>query len=243
MSFLDQFSVLLLDMNGTFVFGHDRFGPDEDYFATYVRAGGRNLDRDRVSRIVNVTIEALWRAYLAPEHVDDFPSVAETLQRYGGGIKHADLSILETVVAIHELGSVPSGHDQFLRDMARTHGLGIVSNLWSRPEPWIASFRESGLLAIFNALVFSSQGRSIKPSSVLFDQALAAFPPESSVLFVGDSLERDIIPAKKLGLSTAWIAPRGSAAQAADVVVESLPALKEVTAQQDDSSGLASPDR
>ena len=50
MRFLDQFSVLLLDMNGTFMFGHDRFGPDEDYFATYASLGGRNLDRDSWAR-------------------------------------------------------------------------------------------------------------------------------------------------------------------------------------------------
>ncbi|MCP4092749.1 MAG: HAD family hydrolase, partial [Planctomycetes bacterium] len=103
MSFLDQFSVLLLDMNGTFMFGHDRFGPDEDYFATYVRLGGRDLDRAGVTRIVNVTMEELWRAYQAPEQIDDFPSVGETLHRYGSGIQHADLSILETVIAVHEL--------------------------------------------------------------------------------------------------------------------------------------------
>ncbi len=231
MSFLDQFSVLLLDMNGTFMFGHDRFGPDEDYFATYVRLGGRDLDRAGVTRIVNVTMEELWRAYQAPEQIDDFPSVGEALHRYGSGIQHADLSILETVIAVHELGSVPPEHDQFLRDMARTHSLGIVSNLWSLPDLWVSSFQKSGLLAILKSLVFSSQGRSIKPSSLLFDKALAAFFPGSSTLFVGDSLKRDIIPAKKLGLSTAWIAPRGSAAQAADVIVESLPELKQVAAQ------------
>jgi putative hydrolase of the HAD superfamily len=52
------------------------------------------------------------------------------------------------------------------------------------------------------------------------------------VLFIGDSLERDIVPAKALGLSTAWIAPFGSAALAADVVVESLPELVHLAAPQ-----------
>lgn len=119
MRFLDQFSVLLLDMNGTFMFGHDRFGPDQDYFATYQRVGGRSLDRESVLRIV-------------------------------------------------------------------------------------------------------------KPSRLLFERALAGVPPNSTVLFVGDSLERDIIPAKTLGLSTAWIAPLGSADPAADVVVGSLSELAEI---------------
>ena len=49
--------------------------------------------------------------------------------------------------------------------------------------------------------------------------------PVAGVLFVGDSLERDIVPAKALGLATAWIAPAGSMHPAADVVVETLPDL------------------
>ena len=32
---LDRFDVLLRDMNGTFVFGEDRLGPDEDFHSTY----------------------------------------------------------------------------------------------------------------------------------------------------------------------------------------------------------------
>ena len=40
MAFLDRFAALLLDMNGTCMFGHDRFGPDQDYVATYRSHGG-----------------------------------------------------------------------------------------------------------------------------------------------------------------------------------------------------------
>jgi putative hydrolase of the HAD superfamily len=229
--FLDQFSVLLLDMNGTFVFGHDRLGPNEDYFSTYRCVGGRNLARDSVLRIVNTAVDSLWCAYRDPACVDDFPSVAEVLAQCSRGVEHDEISILEDVIAIHEFGSVPPEHDKFLRDVAQTHGLAIVSNLWSRPDRWLSTFRDSALLNIFKAVVFSSQGRSIKPSRLLFNKALAAFPAESSVLFIGDSLERDIMPAKALGLSTAWIAPLGSVAHAAaDVVVGSLPELFEVAA-------------
>ena len=237
MRFLDQFSVLLLDMNGTFMFGHDRFGPDEDYFATYASLGGRNLDRDSVGEMVNAAVDTMWRAYLDPERVDDFPSVEETLHRCGRPIPCEDASKLEAVIALHELGSVPPAHDLFLRDMAKTHHLGIVSNLWSKPDLWVSALEESGLLVLFKTLVFSSQSRSIKPSRQLFAKALADIPAGSSVLFIGDSLERDIIPAKELGLSTAWIAPRGSTAQAADVIVESLPDLQKVTVQHGDRNG------
>jgi hypothetical protein len=49
MRLLERFSVVLLDMNGTFMLGHDRFGPEQDYFATYQELGGRDLDREQVT--------------------------------------------------------------------------------------------------------------------------------------------------------------------------------------------------
>ena len=69
------------------------------------------------------------------------------------------------------------------------------------------------------------EGRTIKSSPTLFRRALADLSPDATVLFAGDSLDRDIIPAKALGMDTAWIAPPGSAHPAADIVIESLPDL------------------
>jgi FMN phosphatase YigB (HAD superfamily) len=229
MRFLDQFSVLLLDMNGTFMFGHDRFGSDEDYYATYKRLGGRRLDHDHLVRIVNATFARLSLAYGAPACFDNFPSLSEVLLECSG-VEKSDLPTLEDVFATHELGYVPPSAEKFLRETALSHDLGIVSNIWSPPARWRAAFRESGLHTVFKTVVFSSEGRSIKPSRLIFERALAMFPTDAVVLFVGDSLERDIIPAKELGLFTAWIAPAGSAAPWADVVVDNLPALAEVAA-------------
>jgi len=50
MRFIDEFSAVLLDMNGTFMFGHDRLGPEEDYWETYRALGGSRLGRDQVVR-------------------------------------------------------------------------------------------------------------------------------------------------------------------------------------------------
>jgi len=227
MLFLDRFTVLLLDMNGTFMFDHDRFGPDEDYYATYLSVGGRALDRERLLQIVRTSCEAILRDYYLPERFDDFPSVAEAFTEYGGAPVD-EVPVLERLFAAHEMGRVPPAHAAFLRQVARSHHLGIVSNICARPGPWLAAFSESGLLPLFRTIVFSSEGRSIKPSRVLFDRALATVDSGSAVLFAGDSLDRDIIPAKALGLATAWIAPRGSTHPAADVVVESLPDLAAV---------------
>ena len=227
MRFIDEFSVILLDMNGTFMFGHDRFGPEEDYFATYQALGGQGLNRVTLHEIVRTTGNALLREYERPERFEDFPTLEESFREFGGA-PHEELEILERLFAAHEIGSVPETHASFLRQLATSHHLGIVSNICAKPEPWLEQLGNAGLLPLFKTIVFSSEGRSIKPSRKLFERALAGLPAFSRVLFVGDSLERDIVPAKALNLSTAWIAPSGSKDPAADVVVQNLTELAEL---------------
>lgn len=222
MPFLDNFSVLLLDMNGTFMFGHDRFGPSEDYFATYRSVGGGRLDREALLTVMQASCDALLSVYDTPARFDDFPTLAEAFRTYGGASEE-ELPTLERLFAAHEIGEVPAAHRDFLKRAAATHALGVVSNICSHPDLWLNNNPTTfEAFTVFKALVFSSEGRSIKPSAVLFRRAMASFPSDARILFIGDSLERDIIPAKGLGMSTVWIAPRGSAHPAADRVVASL---------------------
>jgi putative hydrolase of the HAD superfamily len=223
--FLDQFDVVLLDMNGTFMFGHDRLGPEEDFHGTYQAAGGRKLDRQALTTIMRSTCAALQSAYDDPAHFDDFPTLREAFPQHSG-TPGDEIEVLEQVFARHELGSCPPDHVEFLHRLAGTHRLGVVSNICAPPSAVEVRLREAGLDGVFSHTVFSSAGRNIKPSAAIFRRALAAFPADSRVLFVGDSLERDIRPARNLGLGTAWIAPPGSRASEADAVVASLPDLE-----------------
>ena len=228
MRWLDQFSVILLDMNGTFMFGHDRLGPDEDFFETYRALGGGGLSREQLAHIMSTTCDALLRDYERPECFDDFPTLAEAFLRYGRASEQ-EVPTLERVFAAHEIGQVPPEHGAFLRRAAKSHQLGVVSNICGSPGPWLELLRANDLFSLFEALVFSSEGRSIKPSFALFERARQLFPRDAAFLFVGDSLARDIIPAKELGWSTAWIAPAMSAHPAADQVVVTLPDLERLT--------------
>ena len=221
--FLEQFPVLLLDMNGTFMFGHDRFGPTEDYYATYRALGGRQLRREELLAIWNPSLEELLRVYDTPERIDDFPALAEVFTTHGAAAD--DIAVLEQVFAAHEIGEVPPAHAETLRQLAQTHSLGVVSNLCSHPKSWLSTCASAKVFELFQTLVFSSEERSIKPSPAIFRRALAHFPGARPILFVGDSLERDIVPAKALGMATAWIAPDGCSHPAADVVVRSLTEL------------------
>ena len=225
MAFLDPFDVILLDLNGTFMFGHDRFGPEQDYDATYRAHGGVPLDRATVTTTMERCLNELLRVYEDPAHVDDFPTLAEAFTVFADA-DAADLPALCATFAAHEMGRVPPAHVALLQQLSTSHRLGVVSNICGDPAVWRAHFAAVGLASVFTATVFSSEGRSVKPSSRIFQQAFAAFPDAQRLLFVGDSWDRDMVPAKRLGCATAWISDTGTGG--ADCVIPSLLALPTV---------------
>ena len=77
---LSRFTVVLLDMNGTFMFGGDRFGPDQDFAATYHALGGRRLPTRVVHDAVLACFETLGVIYEDSARCDSFPAVLDTLR-------------------------------------------------------------------------------------------------------------------------------------------------------------------
>jgi putative hydrolase of the HAD superfamily len=220
------YRAILLDMNGVFMFGQDRFGPAEDYFATYQAQGGGSLTRAEVQAAVQTAHAQLADDYADPARHDDYPSVAEVITRRVDA--PAERAALERVFAAHELGAVPPDYAACLHRLAATAPLGIVSNIWARKDPWLSHLEAVGVGGLWRTQVFSSDSRSMKPSPALFRRALAdltAHDPSltpADVLFIGDTLTADILPAKALGMATAWVGPKAAAHPAADWAARSL---------------------
>jgi FMN phosphatase YigB (HAD superfamily) len=220
---LDHFRVVLLDLNGTFMFGQDRFGPREDFARTYRSVGGRALEPRQVERAIRACYASMAADYENPDRYDDFPQVADVLRARAPCLPDGEYEHLERVFGLHELGRVPPEYAALLRGLAATHALGLVANIWSKKDLWLRELERAGVLGLFRSLVFSSDTASIKPSRVLFERAFHAFGvARSEVLFVGDSLRCDIEGAKAAGLATVWINPSGTQHPAADWVVGSL---------------------
>ncbi len=222
MNFLEQYQVILLDMNSTFMFGEDRFGLTENFYETYQQVGGTALTQDVVDRVIRSCYAGMMRDYEDPVKYDDFPSLHEGLRQYGGADeKH--LAHMARTFALHELGTVSADYADLLRHWRKTHQLGVVSNIWADKEPWLAEFRRAGILDIWQCLVFSSDGRSIKPSPALFNMGIAQFDVSvSDILFIGDSIRVDMKPARALGMATLWLTDSGENHPMADYVVPSL---------------------
>lgn len=108
----------------------------------------------------------------------------------------------------------------------------MVSNIFCKSGLYLLEFDRAGVLPLFDVLVFSSDHSHIKPSAYLFERALQAFSADrSKVVFVGDSLKRDVAGAKALGLSAVWINAMNAACEPAlpgpDLVIRDLRDLLE----------------
>ena len=206
--FIDQFTVILLDLHGTFMFGGDRFSETEDFGLTYRELGGRALGDDEVRRLVLEVCAAMEQAYADPRYNEHFPSVWHCLEHITRpqDLPGWEVRLLERVIAHHEVGVIPSACVGALRELAQTHKLGIVSNTWSTRDLYVRALERAAICDLFDVIVFSSDHGKIKPSPSLFMTALAAFAADrSQIVFVGDSLTRDIAGAKAVGLSAVWI--------------------------------------
>jgi hypothetical protein len=73
---IEQFSTVLLDMNDTFMFGADKFGPGQDYSLIYQQLGGR-MEPSRVNKLIQSAYSFLEIRYPDPQYRETFPSLRE----------------------------------------------------------------------------------------------------------------------------------------------------------------------
>lgn len=83
--------------------------------------------------------------------------------------------------------------------------IAVVSNIWA---PYETGFRRAcpSLVPLIDSWHLSYRGGAVKPDPALFRAALAALavPPRCAIM-VGDSLDKDVIPAVGLGMHAVWV--------------------------------------
>ena len=208
MRFIDRFDVVLLDMGCTFMFNVDRFDEDDDFGATYRRAGGNRLQGEEVFEILSAIFHQMIADSKRPEKYDNFSSVLTYLKRHpkSAQLPADEIAILEKVFSEHEAGTIPEAYANALRQLHRTHRLGIVSDIWSHSERFHRELARVGIRELFEAIVFSSDIGIIKPSPKIFQKALETFDVDvPRVVYIGDSLRRDVAGAKSIGMAAVWI--------------------------------------
>lgn len=190
------------------MFDVDRFFDADAFAATYRRIGGRMLADGDVRQIISSLFEKMLADSRDPACYDCFPSVLACLQGLSECTKleKSEVALLEQVFAIHEIGTIPDSHAKVLHRLRESHRLGVVSDIWSRKTLYPREFTRAGIRDLFEVVVFSSDHGHLKPSPYPFAKAIEAFDAaRSTIVFVGDSLRRDVAGAKAAGLSTIWI--------------------------------------
>jgi putative hydrolase of the HAD superfamily len=111
--------------------------------------------------------------------------------------------------------------------------LGVVSNFYGNLDSILA---EAGLAPLFDAVADSCRVGIFKPDPGIFRAALDQLgigDATGDTLMVGDSLDKDCAPAKRLGLKTVWLRREGAARSAnandaPDFTIEALEELNDL---------------
>ena len=198
---LDGKKALLLDMNGTFMFGEDRFGDTEDFSVHYFTIGGARPKRE-INEIVRSVYEYLNVRYPDEIYRHNFPSLECAIRAVVGEALDADEieKIIETF-ACHELGHIPDEYAAALHKLRQRFTLAAVIDIWSPKAMWLKEFERAGISGLFSAVSFSSDHGMVKPSSRPFELVLDRLGiTRTEAVVVGDSPRRDLGGARSAGI-------------------------------------------
>lgn len=93
--------------------------------------------------------------------------------------------------------------EECLRTLSKKYNIGVIANQELGTEKRLKTL---GILQYINLVIASAEEGIAKPDERIFEIALnrAICKPQHAVM-VGDRIDNDIIPAKKLGMKTIWI--------------------------------------
>jgi len=194
------------------MFEGDRFGNAQDYEDTYKSFGGYRISNTDLHELISHVYSTLLVISRTSYSFDSMPTVREFLDkdmRFGIYDNH-EKDLIEQVFAYHECGTVPNDCRRVLKDLSKTHKLGIISNIWCSSMYFNNKLRENEVFDLFDHIIFSSDHGTVKPSQTMFNMASNHFgKPPSEIVFIGDNYSRDVIGAKNAGMKSIWVNQNG----------------------------------
>ncbi|MBI3769480.1 MAG: HAD family hydrolase [Deltaproteobacteria bacterium] len=112
-----------------------------------------------------------------------------------------------------------------LQRLAHRFRLGVVSNSYGNMPALLAE----AALAPFEIIIDSALVGVRKPDPAIYDLAARrlALPP-AAILHAGDSWERDVVPARAVGMRAVWLAPADASTPTAPADVRRIASLLEL---------------
>ncbi len=209
---------ILFDYGGTLDFPRHWL----DRFLAHYHAASLNLSRAQLDRGFSHATRLAYRAsadlrrfglaeivdYLVNAQVaclgEEGDSVTRDIianARRTGRLSDAMARIVAGFVAESRAGMAESR--AILAVLAPRYRMGVVSNFYGNLDRVLA---EAGLDRFFAVVADSSQVGSFKPDAGIFAYALEKIGVSAqSVAMVGDSIDKDCAPARRLGMTTIWM--------------------------------------
>lgn len=171
---------------------------------------------ERLARVLDskgrpATVEAMWQAYR--DACRDFAPAQWRAVCTAFGKDEAEIAELMTLSKDwrHDLEVPHAEARETLTLLALNHKLGIIANQSFGTRERL---RKHGLLEFISLVVGSAEAGVSKPDPRIFLEALKkAGCDATDAAMVGDRLDNDIAPAKRLGMMTVHVRQGGSAAQ------------------------------
>ncbi|MBK5722076.1 HAD family hydrolase [Dysgonomonas sp. Marseille-P4677] len=115
-----------------------------------------------------------------------------------------------------------------LDELKSRYPMVLVSNFYGNVQAVLSDF---GLLDYFNDIIESAVVGVRKPNPAIFSLGVESLDmPASSVVIIGDSYSKDIVPANKIGCQTIWLKGIGweeeSVSATADLIIKDFMELK-----------------
>ena len=194
-------NTLLLDMNGTFMFGEDKFEPSEDFSKHYQEIGG-SLEKGTVNQIIRSVYDYLSILYPDEKYRHRFPSLKEAI-KYGckENIPEEEIEKIIKTFSFHEIGYIPKEYIEVLHQLSEVFQLAVVIDIWSPKLEWVSLFKKVGINKLFLASSFSSDHGMVKPSPKPFELVVEELGvKKEQCLVIGDSERRDLGGAVAAGI-------------------------------------------
>ena len=147
------------------------------------------------------------------------------------GLNNKDLLIALVEALYDDVTETIAKASELIREVKPRYKLGLVSNFYGNLE---VVTKEFGLDRLFDVAIDSAVVGVRKPDPEIFGLALRKLDiVAGDAIVIGDSYDRDIEPAKKLGCRTVWLKGRSwtdfpTETPAADVVIGRFEELKEI---------------
>lgn len=189
-----------------------------DYTAPFSELVSRTVPVPVTDEMVDMYSEQVLEG-LANLHDAPYERAFEALcETYGLDLDPASLA---TAFVDTEVSSttVPPAARTLVEAVASQHHTGVLTNGDGRMQR--RKLAEHGLDSLVDAVVVSNEFGARKPDRAIFEGARERFPADT-VVYVGDTYEEDIVPARDAGFLTVYVGEedRSAAAVSADGIEE-----------------------